>query len=85
MKNLVILGSTGSIGKSTLEVIRRQKDKFNVLCLACRKNLKLLSKQIEEFNPKYVYIEERNDNFIRKYKNIKFFFGDEGLIEIANL
>ncbi|MCS7181129.1 MAG: 1-deoxy-D-xylulose-5-phosphate reductoisomerase, partial [bacterium] len=85
MKNVVILGSTGSIGKSTLEVIRRQKDKFNVLCLACRKNLKLLSKQIEEFNPKYVYIEERNDNFIRKYKNIKFFFGDEGLIEIANL
>ncbi|MGC8976419.1 MAG: 1-deoxy-D-xylulose-5-phosphate reductoisomerase [Candidatus Ratteibacteria bacterium] len=85
MRNVVILGSTGTIGKNTLEVIRRQKEKFNVLCLACKKNKKVLSKQIEEFKPKYAYIEEKDDDFIRKYKKTKFFYGDEGLIEIANL
>jgi len=85
MKNVVILGSTGTIGQNTLKVIRKQKDKFNVLCLACRKNKKVLSKQIEEFKPKYVYIEERDENFIKKYKNINFFYGEDGLSEIANL
>ena len=85
MKNVVILGSTGTIGQNTLEVIRRQKDKFNVLCLACRKNKKVLSKQIEEFKPKYVYIEEKDEDFIKKFKNIKFFYGEDGLSEIASL
>ncbi|MCM8804181.1 MAG: 1-deoxy-D-xylulose-5-phosphate reductoisomerase [Candidatus Omnitrophica bacterium] len=85
MKNVVILGSTGTIGKNTLEVIRRQRDKFNVLCLACKKNKNLLLKQIEEFNPRYVYIEEKDDDFVRKFKKIKFFYGKEGLIEIVNL
>ncbi|MGB9677518.1 MAG: 1-deoxy-D-xylulose-5-phosphate reductoisomerase [Candidatus Ratteibacteria bacterium] len=85
MKNIVILGSTGTIGQNTLEVIRRQKEKFNVLCLACKENKKLLSKQIEEFRPKYAYIEEKDEKFIKRYKNVKFFYRDEGLIEIANL
>jgi 1-deoxy-D-xylulose-5-phosphate reductoisomerase len=85
MKNIVILGSTGTIGVNTLEVIRRQRNKFNVLCLSCKKNKILLSKQIEEFKPKYVYIEEKDEDFERKYKNIKFFYGEEGLCEIANL
>lgn len=85
MKNVVILGSTGTIGQNTLEVIRRQRKKFNVLCLACKKNKNLLSKQIEEFKPRYVYMEEKDDDFIRKFKKIKFFYGDEGLIEICNL
>ncbi len=85
MKNVVILGSTGTIGQNTLEVIRRQKGKFNVLCIACKKNKELFSKQIEEFKPKYAYIEEKDEDFINKYKNVKFFYGEDGLIEIANL
>lgn len=85
MKNVVILGSTGTIGQNTLEVIRRQRKKFNVLCLACKKNKNLLSKQIEEFKPGYVYMEEKDDDFIRKFKKIKFFYGEDGLIEICNL
>ena len=85
MKNVVILGSTGTIGVNTLEVIRRQRDRFNILCLSCKKNKKILSKQIEKFKPKYVYIEEKDEDFERKYKNIKFFYGEDGLCEIANL
>ncbi|MCM8785277.1 MAG: 1-deoxy-D-xylulose-5-phosphate reductoisomerase [Candidatus Omnitrophica bacterium] len=85
MKNVIIYGSTGTIGQNALEVISRQKEKFNVLCLACKKNKKLLVKQIEEFKPKYAYLEEKDENLERKYKKIKFFFGEQGLIEIANL
>ena len=56
MKNIIILGSTGSIGTQTLEVIEKLND-FNVLALACGNNIELLKKQIYKFNPKIVCIE----------------------------
>ena len=59
MKSVVLLGSTGSIGTQTLEVIRRYKDDFSVLGLACYSNVNLLNKQILEFNPKYVCIVDK--------------------------
>ncbi len=55
-KQVIILGSTGSIGTQTLDVIRHYSDKFEVLGLACNKNIDLLSKQIEEFKPKFVAV-----------------------------
>jgi 1-deoxy-D-xylulose-5-phosphate reductoisomerase len=55
MKNLVILGSTGSIGLQTLDIVRRFPDKFNVVGLAGGKNTDLLKQQIEEFKPSVVY------------------------------
>lgn len=85
MKNIVILGSTGSIGQNTLEVIRKSKERFKVLCLACKENKELLAKQIEEFKPKYAYIEKEDKELTRKFKKTKFFFGEEGLYEISNL
>ncbi|MDD4334464.1 MAG: 1-deoxy-D-xylulose-5-phosphate reductoisomerase [Desulfotomaculaceae bacterium] len=51
MKNLVILGSTGSIGRQTLDVIRNLPDKFMVTGLAAGKNWRLLAEQIREFQP----------------------------------
>ena len=44
MKNVIILGSTGSIGTQTLEVIEKLQDKFNVLGLACGSNIELIKK-----------------------------------------
>lgn len=55
-KRIVILGSTGSIGKATLEVIENQKDAFEVFGLACKGNIRLLNDQIRKFNPQYVCI-----------------------------
>ncbi|MDP2599534.1 MAG: 1-deoxy-D-xylulose-5-phosphate reductoisomerase [Deltaproteobacteria bacterium] len=52
MKNIVILGSTGSIGQNTLDVIRSHPDKFRVLALVAGNNVALLQKQAEEFRPK---------------------------------
>lgn len=87
MKNIVILGSTGSIGVQTLEVIEKLNDKFKVLALACGSNIELLKKQIEKFNPKYICVaSEKNAIELQKtYKNIKFVYGEDGLLNLAKL
>jgi 1-deoxy-D-xylulose-5-phosphate reductoisomerase len=52
---LAILGSTGSIGRQTLEVVRAHPDKLSVAGLAAGHNLRLLSEQIKEFKPRFVF------------------------------
>lgn len=55
VKNLVILGSTGSIGRQTLQVVRNLPGRFRVIALAAGQNVELLSEQIAEFKPDYYY------------------------------
>ncbi len=69
-KTIVILGSTGSIGKSTIQIILKNRSKFNVLLLVANKNYKTLYKQAIQLNSKYIYI---NDN--TKIKKIKKLIG----------
>ena len=57
VKQIAVLGSTGSIGRQTLDVIRSLPSCFNVVALAAGQNLDLLRQQIEEFRPSYVYCE----------------------------
>jgi len=57
MKQLAILGSTGSIGQQTLEVVRALPHHFNVIALAAGENTGLLAKQIDEFKPRFVYCQ----------------------------
>lgn len=87
MKNIIILGSTGSIGTQTLEVAEKLKDKFNVLGLACGSNIELIKKQIEKFNPKYVSCANEKDTLelAKIYKNINFFYGADGLLELSKI
>lgn len=54
MKNLAILGSTGSIGRQTLDVIRSFPDRFQVIGLAAGQNSSLLMEQVEEFKPRVI-------------------------------
>ena len=56
--NIAILGSTGSIGHSTLEVIRQNKQNFSVNLLTAKSNHKLLLEQSEEFSPNFVYLDD---------------------------
>ncbi len=77
MKKIAVLGSTGTIGVNTLEVIRRQKEKFKVIALACKKNKKVLRRQIEEFKPEFVYIEKKDVPFEQEFKNVKFFHKEQ--------
>ena len=86
MKKIAILGSTGSIGTQTLEVVRENKD-IEVLGLAAGNNIKLLERQIREFHPKMaaVWSEERAKELRENVKdlNIKSVSGMEGLIELS--
>ncbi|MCF7634784.1 MAG: 1-deoxy-D-xylulose 5-phosphate reductoisomerase [Dehalococcoides mccartyi] len=61
IKNIVILGSTGSIGRQTLEVIHSLPDRFKVLGLAGGTNTNLLKEQTEQFRPKYFYCQNCHD------------------------
>jgi len=82
-KKVFILGSTGSIGVSTLDVIRLHKNSFEVVGLTANKNVELLLAQVREFNPKYVVIkDEQLAKSIKDKlsKEITFQFGEEGLI-----
>ena len=66
-KKIAILGSTGSIGKSTLEVIKKDKKNFNVVYLSANNNYKKLIQQAKEFNAKNVLI--KNEKFYEVVRN----------------
>ena len=72
MKKIAILGSTGSIGKQTIEIIRKNKKKFKIILLTANKNHNLLSRQIKEFNVKNVIVSDQKSYLIlkKKFKNI---------------
>ncbi len=59
VKQLAVLGSTGSIGQQTLEVTRSLPHRFRVIGLAAGKNVDLLTKQISEFKPRFVYCQNK--------------------------
>ena len=67
MKNVVILGSTGSIGKSTLDVIRNLEHKYNVVALSANSQWELLSEQVREFKPESVSLA--NEQYIDSLRN----------------
>lgn len=75
MKNIALLGSTGSIGVQTLNVCRRHKDKFNIISLSAGNNADLLLQQVKEFKPEVATLCAETDKFCKE-KNIEFFFGE---------
>ena len=74
-KRLAVLGSTGSIGRQTLDVVRALPDKFKITGLAAGENLDLLEKQIDEFKPQVVYC--RRPSAQLKAKGVKLLSLDE--------
>ena len=68
--SIAILGSTGSVGKTALDIIKKNTDKFSVDLLSCNKNKKLIIQQINLFQPKYVLVS--NKNLFLNLKKIKF-------------
>ncbi len=74
-KKIAILGSTGSVGKKTLDIIKKDKRNFDIFLLTANKNSRLLIKQIKEFNPKNIIITDKKNYKIikKKFKNIKIY------------
>jgi len=86
MKNILILGSTGSIGINTLNVVRQFPDKFKVEALTVNTRIDLLESQINEFNPRLVVVKDNNAAAeLRKRvgDKCKVLSGDDGLCEAA--
>ena len=67
-KKIVILGSTGSIGKNLLKIIKNDKKNFDVFLLSANKNISLLIKQVNEFNVKNIIISNHKFYLIAKEK-----------------
>jgi len=61
MQRVTLLGSTGSIGQSTLDVVRQNRDRFEVFALVAGRNLQLLVQQISEFRPKVAVVARQED------------------------
>ncbi|MBF8278241.1 MAG: dxr [Candidatus Brocadiaceae bacterium] len=87
MKNIVVLGSTGSIGKNTLEVARNLKDKFRVIGLSSNSRWELLAEQVEEFKPTYVALNDSQlgEKLKRRFpdNHLKILTGNKCLEEIV--
>ena len=75
MKKIIILGSTGSIGKQTLEIIKKDKKKFKILLLSTDKNIDLITKQVKTFKVKNIVVTNKKKYEIlkKRLKKIKIF------------
>jgi len=89
MKKITILGSTGSIGRSSLDIIEKNPDLFQVVALTAGRNIQLLKKQIEKFRPSMVGLSNKEsarklrENLPAKTK-VKIVSSKEGLNEVAS-
>jgi 1-deoxy-D-xylulose-5-phosphate reductoisomerase len=86
-KKIAILGSTGSIGVSTLKVVQKLKPSFQVVGLTANKNVKVLAQQIKAFRPKLAAIMD--ESLVTELKTLtkgistKILGGEEGIIAVA--
>ena len=89
VQNISILGSTGSVGVSTLDIISQHTDKFNVIGLVAGSNLLLLSDQIKRFSPKVVSVksEVEREELLSLLPNhpVQILSGVEGACVVASL
>ncbi|MCC6797908.1 MAG: 1-deoxy-D-xylulose-5-phosphate reductoisomerase [Candidatus Hydrogenedentes bacterium] len=84
-RRITILGSTGSIGTSALDVVRHYPERFEVVGLAANANVELLAKQVREFRPKFVAVANREAarKLSEQLPDVNIAAGCEGLEEIA--
>ena len=88
MRKITILGSTGSIGTQTLDVVRENKD-ITVVGISAGKNIRLLEQQIREFSPRLAVVWDEEDaralqETVRDL-SVKVAWGMEGLLELASM
>src|SRR3989338_1678616 len=86
MKKLSILGSTGSIGTQTLDIVKNNPEEFKIIGLTTNNNIELLKKQILEFKPEAVAVmDEENADLLKKSVDINVYSSIEGIIKVAKL
>ena len=85
MKKISLLGATGSIGRQTMDVVRENRDQFEVVAFSAGNNIELTKKYIKEFSPALVSVKEKQDcEALRaEFPSTKFTYGNDGLVEVA--
>ncbi|MGN1386997.1 MAG: 1-deoxy-D-xylulose-5-phosphate reductoisomerase [Bacillus sp. (in: firmicutes)] len=85
MKKISLLGATGSIGRQTMDVVRENRDKFEVVAFSAGNNIELTKKYIKEFSPALVSVKEKQDceTLRAEFPSTKFTCGNDGLMEVA--
>ena len=87
MKKIGILGSTGSVGSQTLEIIADYKDEFELVFISGHSNIEKLNNQIDKYNPKYACIS--NDDIMSQLSDRtnfdKVYKGNKGLLELCDI
>ncbi len=87
-RKLTVLGSTGSIGTNTLDVVRQNPEHFEVFALAAGRNVELLARQIAEFRPEVIVLQDSSDvdrlrEILPKTGNPELLSGPDALVQIA--
>ena len=90
MKHIAILGSTGSIGKNTLDVVKTHRDEFKVVALAANKDVDTLEQQIRQYRPRLAALNDsdaanRLRDRLRDFKDTEVLSGNEGILSVATI
>jgi len=89
LQKVTILGSTGSIGVSTLDVLSRHSDRFDVLALTANSNVALMAEQCRRFKPRFAVLRDTKAAEVLNSElaetGTTVLFGDDGLMQIAGL
>ena len=80
MIKIALLGSTGSIGKQTLEIVKRHSDLFKIVSLSAGGNSELLFKQVKEFNPKVATLSIKTE-VPKDLEKTSFYFGEDSFLD----
>ena len=87
MKKIIILGSTGSIGTQTLDIVDENPDLFTVTALSCRSRVDELIQQIEKYRPLGICVGNEADarRVQERFPNLTVYHGDEGLVQLTEV
>ena len=85
MKRLILMGASGSIGTQTIDVIKEHGDELELVGVSVGRNVDCLVRLLNDFNIRYAYTIEENQELASRFPNTRFFWGEEGLQSMAKL
>lgn len=86
MREIALLGSTGSIGQNALKIVEDNRKKYRIRSLSAGKNIEILVEQIKRYEPETVCVSDKKDieGLKSLFPKVKFYYGSEGLLEIVS-
>ena len=79
------MGASGSIGTQTIDVIKEHEDQLELVGVSVGKNVEYLEEILSQFDIRYAYTIEEIPELMKRYPEIRFYSGDQGLVEMARL